>query len=226
MAPRLGLLMLDTAFARPLGDAGNPASWRVPVVCRVVPGATPGRVVRTDDPALLKAFIAAARDLVATGVSAITTSCGFLVRWQGPLQASVPVPVWTSSLLMLPQLSDPGVVTAEAASLTLAHWQAAGAAPDTPVHGLEPGGHLHDVLLNDRSDLDPKAAEQDAVQAAMSLVRGHPGVRHIVLECTNLPPYAAVIARATGRPVHHLVSMVEGHLGLPALAPTAWTPIP
>jgi hypothetical protein len=211
---RLGLLMLDTAFPRPLGDAGNPLSWRVPVLTQVVARATPERVVRRDDAELLSAFIAAAQSLVHAGASAITTSCGFLVRWQAPLQQAVPVPVWTSSLLLLRDLPHAGVVTAEAASLTPAHWQAAGAGSEPPLQGLAPGCHLHDVLLNNRSVLDRCSAEQDAVLAARSLVDRHPDVRHIVLECTNLPPYAAAIRSATGRPVHHLVSMVERHLGL------------
>jgi Asp/Glu/hydantoin racemase len=210
----LGILMLDTAFPRPLGDAGNPASWRVPVRLQVVPRATPAQVVRHDDAALLQAFVAAAQHLVREGATAITTSCGFLVRWQQPLQEAVPVPVWTSSLLMLPQLQQPGVVTAEAGSLTVAHWRAAGAAPDTPVQGLALGCHLHDTLLNNRTTLDARAAEQDAVRAAQALVAAHADVQHIVLECTNLPPYAAAIRAATGRPVHHLVSMVESRLGL------------
>ena len=34
-----------------------------------------------------------------------------------------------------------------------------------------------------------------------------------VLECTNLPPYAAAIRRATGRPVHDLVGFVGERWG-------------
>jgi hypothetical protein len=31
----------------------------------------------------------------------------------------------------------------------------------------------------------------------------------VVLECTNLPPYADAVQRATGRPVHHLMTFVH-----------------
>ena len=67
----------------------------------VVPGASPASVVRRGDAALLPPFLAAARQLVAEGCTALTTSCGFLARWQHELQAAVPVPLWSSALLQL-----------------------------------------------------------------------------------------------------------------------------
>jgi hypothetical protein len=205
----LGVLMLETQFPRVLGDIGNPASFAMPVQHRVVAGASPQRVVRERDPALLQPFIDAARALVADGAAAITTSCGFLVTFQTALQAALPVPVWTSSLLALPSLQAPGVITVDAGALGAVHLQAAGAAPDTPLVGLEPGCHLQRTLLEDRPTLDALRAEADAVQAARTLMRQHPQVRSVVLECTNLPPYADAIRRASGRPVVHLLSLVH-----------------
>jgi hypothetical protein len=34
-------------------------------------------------------------------------------------------------------------------------------------------------------------------------------VQTLLLECTNLAPYAAALAAATGRRVHHLLSLVH-----------------
>jgi hypothetical protein len=48
-APPLGILMLDTNFARPLGDAGNPASWPFPVIIERVPRACAKSVVSVGD---------------------------------------------------------------------------------------------------------------------------------------------------------------------------------
>ena len=204
----LGILMLETRFPRIVGDVGNPASWPMPVRLATVGGASPQRVVRDGDPALLQPFVDAACALVADGAAALTTSCGFLVRWQAQLQACVPVPVWTSSLLALPALDAPGVVTVDAEALAAEHLAAAGARADTPVEGLAPGCSLQQTLLGDRPTLDEAAAERDVAAAALRLVRRAPTVRHIVLECTNMPPYAAAVQRATGRPVHHLLSFV------------------
>lgn len=198
----LGVLMLDTRFPRPPGDVGHPASWQMPVRYRRVAGASPQRVVREADPALLAPFVDAARALQAEGASAITTGCGFLIRFQTEMQAALDVPVWTSSLLALPALPRPGVVTVDAQSL-------AGLAGDTPVEGLAPGCALQRTLLDDLPTLDTAQAEADTVAAAQRLVQRHPAIESLVLECTNLPPYAAAVQRATGRPVHHLMTFVH-----------------
>jgi len=198
----LGILMLETRFPRPPGDVGHPASWRMPVGYRTVAGASPQRVVREGDPALLAPFVDAARALQADGAAAITTSCGFLIRHQAELQAALDVPVWTSSLLALPSLPRPGVVTVDATSL-------AGLAGDAPVEGLAPGCALQRTLLDDLPTLDAVQAEADTVAAAQRLVQRHPEIESLVLECTNLPPYAAAVQRVTGRPVHHLMTFVH-----------------
>lgn len=205
----LGVLMLDTRFPRPLGDIGHPGSFTMPVRHRVVRAASPERVVRRRAQGLLPAFVAEAQALVAEGARAITTSCGFLVLVQAELQAALPVPVWSSSLLQLPSLEAPGVVTAEASSLTEDHLRAAGAAPDTPVAGLPDGGPLQRTLLENLPTLDEAAARADTVAAAHALIERHPAVREIVLECTNLPPYADAVRAATGRPVHDILTFLH-----------------
>ena len=206
--------MLETRFPRLLGDIGNAASLPVPMLHRTVAGAAPRRVVHGLDRALLAPFVEAGRALVGAGATALTTSCGFLVLFQRELQDALPVPVWTSSLLKLGELRRPGIVTVDADALGTAHLHAAGARGDVPVEGLVRGCHLQRTLLDDLPELDRSRAEADAVAAAERLVARHPDIDAIVLECTNLPPYAAAIARATGRPVHDLLTLLHERLGL------------
>jgi Asp/Glu/hydantoin racemase len=46
------------------------------------------------------------------------------------------------------------------------------------------------------------------VGVARRFVREHPDLGAIVLECTNMPPYADDIRRETGLPVFDIVSLV------------------
>ena len=205
--------MLDTRFPRVPGDVGNPSSFAIPVRHRVVAGASPQRVVREGDPSLLQPFVDAAKQLVHEGARAITTSCGFLVQFQATMQAALPVPVWTASLLKLPDLTAPGVITVDALSLGSAHLRAAGADATVPVVGLAQDCHLQRALLDDLPAIDAASATADVVDAAQRLVARWPTVREIVLECTNMPPYAKAVARATRRPVHHIISFLHERWG-------------
>ena len=201
--------MLETRFPRILGDIGNPSSFDFPVRYRVVRGASPQRVVRERDPALLQPFIDAGRALVDEGATALTTSCGFLVLFQRELQAALPVPVWSSSLLALDGLADAGVVTVDAASLGPAHLRAAGAAADTPIEGLAPGCAFQRCLLGDEAAFDVDAARAETVAAALRLTARHPGLSTIVLECTNMPPYADAVRSASGRAVVDITTFLR-----------------
>jgi Asp/Glu/hydantoin racemase len=212
----LGVLMLETRFPRVPGDIGNPASFDFPVRYAVVAGASPQRVVRDRDPTLLQPFIDAGRALVAEGAAAISTSCGFLALFQRELSEALTVPVWTSSLLLLPTVNSclrrgqiAGVVTIDAASLGQEHFRAVAADPRTPVEGVEPGCCLQRTVLGDEDTLDVGAAKRDVVAAALRLRERHPAVGAIVLECTNMAPYAQAVRDATGVPVHDITTLVN-----------------
>ncbi len=208
----LGILMLDTQFPRPLGDIGHPGSFEtlnIPVRYRVVIGASPSRVVKEADPALLVPFIESARVLVEQGATMIGTSCGFLAMYQEELQRALSVPVVTSSLLQCAALERPGIVTIDARSLSPRVLEGAGVATGTPIQGTEPGCEFHRRILSNDTTLDLQEAERNVTDAAIALIARHPTVQNIVLECTNMPPYRQAVARATGREIHDVMSLLE-----------------
>jgi Asp/Glu/hydantoin racemase len=202
---------------------GNATTWPFPVLYKVVKGATPESVVLKGAAGLLPNFIDAAAELVRHGAEAITTNCGFLSLFQEELAAHVKVPVATSSLLQVPwvQATLPpgkrvGVVTVSASSLTPKHLEAAGVPLDTPFIGTEKGREFFRVLiLGEKDDMDVSKARQDILDAGQSLVAAHPDIGAIVLECTNMPPYAAALQAAVGLPVYDIYAMITWfHAGL------------
>jgi hypothetical protein len=209
--------MLDTRFPRIPGDMGNAGTFPFPVRYHRVPGADPDLVVRRGGAGLLPAFVDGARQLEREGVGAITTNCGFLVTFQRELAASVRVPVFASSLLLVPlvhRLLPPGrrvgIMTVSAASLGPEHLEGAGIGPEVPivVAGLDTEKEFTRVLLGDELVLDVDLAREEHVRVARRLVAQNPDVGAIVLECTNMPPYSADIQRETGLPVFDIVSLV------------------
>src|SRR3989441_12379661 len=141
----VGILMLDTRFPRIAGDMGNAATFEFPVRYQRVSGADPDLVVRRGASGLLPAFIAGARALEREGVGAITTNCGFLVNVQRELSAAVNVPVFTSSLLLVPlvhRMLEPrrrvGILTVNPGTLTPEHLEGAALSPDIPTAVARP----------------------------------------------------------------------------------------
>lgn len=204
----VGILMLNTRFPRIPGDIGNAATWPFPVQFKVVSQATPDNVVRGDATPLLDAFIDAGRELVEMGCDGIATNCGFLVPFQTDMSRALGVPVASSSLLQaalieasLPGDQQLGILTISSETLTTKHLDAAGIAHDTPVGGTGAASHFSTQVLGDALEIDFEQARRDNVDAACRLVADHPGIGAILLECTNMVPYAADIRRATGRPV-------------------------
>ena len=211
----LGVLMLDTRFARFVGDIGNPQSYAEPTLFEVVRGATVDKVVPAKAPPLIDDFVAAGERLVARGAEAITTGCGFLVLNQAELASRLSVPVATSSLLMIPALlkllpkgKRLGVLTFSARDLTPAHFVAAGAPADTPVEGVAQDGVFQKAIYEQPCDDSVAAREAEVVVAAQRLIVRHPDIGAILFECTNFPPHRAAVRAATGLPVYDVFTLI------------------
>jgi hypothetical protein len=213
----IGILVLDTRFPRPPGDIGNATTFDFPVRFKVVRGASVGRVVIEQDPALLEPFIKGARELQAEGVKAITTSCGFLALFQREMAAALEIPVFTSSLLQMPavyRMLRPdrkiGILTANSQHLTPRVLEAVGAA-DIPyvLSGSQDTPSFYGVFVMNGEELDFAQAEKGVVAMATDLVRRHPEVGAFVCEGTNFSNFGPAVQEAVGLPFFDVVTMTR-----------------
>lgn len=209
----LGILMLDTRFPRIEGDVGNPASFDFPVIYRRMEGIGSADAVSAhpDRPRVLAALKANAEALAKEGAVGLSTSCGFLALYQKEMEQLSPVPVATSALLLIKKLMGKkvGVLTASAENLTPAHFAAVGAPGDTPVAGLPADSSFAATFLRNGTTLDRDAVERETVEAGRALMKKHPNVDAIVLECTNLPPYKAALQRALSVPIYDVLDLLR-----------------
>jgi hypothetical protein len=83
---------------------------------------------------------------------------------------------------------------------------------DTPIVGTEDGREFYRVLiLGEKQDMDVGLARQDILDAGRRLMHRHPEVGAVVLECTNMPPYAKALQAELGVPVFDIYSLVTWH---------------
>ncbi len=212
----IGVLCLDSSFPKPPGHIKNPSGLDFPVLYETVKGASVAELIKRPSVEFIKPFIKAAQRLEAEGVRAITGSCGFLALYQRQLADAVSVPVFASSLIqvamvyhMLGAEKQVGILTASAPDLTQQHLQAVGV-DNIPVAiaGMEAYDEFRQVILEgQRSDMDIVKIEQEVLSAAKQLVDAHPNVGAIILECTDMPPYAYAIQQLTGLPVFDLTTL-------------------
>lgn len=212
----IGILMLDTQFPRFRGDIGNPDTWPFDVVLETVTGASAQSVVGATDKQDLQPFIQAALRLQKAGVSGITTSCGFLSLVQAQIAEHLTVPFVASSLVQVPWVESimpsgkqVGILTINADSLTSAHLLAAGISHKVPVKGTETGKEFTRCILGNHHTMDQLLCKQDNVNAALQFIEQYPDLGAIVMECTNMAPYANAVHHATGLPVYSIYTLIR-----------------
>lgn len=217
MPRTLGILVLETSFERVNGDIGNPESFDYPVIHHVVPGASSERALGGQDDALVDLFAEHAQQLVDAGAQAITTSCGFLARYQKSLARSINVKFASSTLCLLPDAQSHygkvGVITADSSRLGLAHFLNCSAQVPEAIIGMEYREHFRAAILLQESPLSADRVREEAVEAARQLQRARPDLNAILLECTNLPPYRRDIEYATGLPVLDALTLADSLVG-------------
>lgn len=69
--------------------------------------------------------------------------------------------------------------------------------------------YLGQVFDGRQEIIDAARIRIDMVRRAKEMVRLHPEVGIIVLECTNMPPYAKAVQEAVGLPVFDITNLVK-----------------
>jgi len=124
-------------------------------------------------------------------------------RWAGP---------FIEAAQELERMGVDVVTTTCGLLVLLRHLRAAGIVPelDVAVQGLdEVGGHFTESIVGDRLTLDPLRCREEHEEATRRLLARHPDIGAIVLECTNMPPYAQAIAAVSHLPVYDITTLVR-----------------
>ncbi len=214
----IGVLGLDSTMAKPPGHIKNGCTFPFPVIYKNVEGITPKLLIQKPDASMLDAFIQAAQFLEKEGAKAITGSCGFMVLYQEELADAVNIPVYISSLIQVPMVSKMlkrgqtvGIMTASKEGLTSQHLDAVGIKEES-VHiaGMEGNNEFWEVIIDNlRDDIDLVKMESEIIGMAKNLVNSHPDIGAIVLECTDMPPYAHAIQKELNIPVFDLATLTS-----------------
>ncbi len=212
----IGILILDASYPCIPGNVGNASTFPFPVRYEKVEGASIDRLLNQQDSDLVTPFIDAAQRLYNSGVHAITGACGFMALFQQEVAQSLKIPVFLSTLLQLPFMyqitgKKVGVITADATCLQPKHFISTGVPEGFPlaIAGMENQSEFRDAILKEKGTLDSDKIQDEVVAVASELVNQNPDIGSILLECSDLPPYAHAVQAAVGLPVFDFFTMIN-----------------
>ena len=211
---KIGILMLNTTFPRLIGDIGNPKTFCFPVNRVVVDKATSKNVVKSNDPSLVEDFVKAAKRLETEGIKAITTSCGFLARFQKEISSQLAIPFFSSSLILLPFIQAIigerriGILTARKQTLDEECFKCVNGIFNYVVYGME-GTHFSDIYVENHADLDVDRARNDVYSVIDKMLAENANIGAILFECTNMAPFRQDVIKKYDLPVFDICSLVK-----------------
>ncbi len=212
----IGILVLDLCYPYLPGNVANASTFNFPVLYKILKGRT-GRDLRSADHAMLDEIVEGGRELEEQGVRAIVGACGFFGNYQKEAAAMLNVPVYISSLLQIPIIRQGlkpnqkvGVITAILSGLTPEILSQCGVddLSDIVIAGAQDLSEFQNIPQYS-GHFNSYKVEQELVGLAKQLVSKNPDIGAILLECSDMPPYAWAIQNAVRLPVFDFITLIN-----------------
>jgi len=217
----IGILMLDTKAPLIPGNVGNASTYSFPVRFKVLEGMPidwwcdeKGASQRREEE-----FIKAAKELEDEGVRAITTGCGYFSVFQTEASEALRVPLFTSPLLLVPVIfrmlgrkKKVGIIASGADHLKgpFLHQIGIDESIPTAIAGVEGKEEFVTVYnTGEKTTVDVNRLEHEVVEVAQELVGKNPDIGAFILECSDIPPFAASIQESVGLPIFDYVDFIN-----------------
>ena len=204
------------------GDVANASTYDYPVRLKVIEGLyeTPTSWNKElDVPVDIQRVVDTVKSLEDEGVRAVVTACGFFSVLQEILADSVDIPVFTTPLLMVPQIvrligSDRSVciITASERLLVSDYLTAAGIELGMPVNivGMEPSAEFYATHMGGtRTTWDIDLQRRELVEIVQNAVLRFPNIGAFLMECSQLPTFSADIQDVVNLPVFDYIGFID-----------------
>lgn len=210
----IGIIAVDLVYPKLPGNVANATTYNFPVLYKKV--SFDIELLFSGSPEIEAQIVAAAKELEAEGVRAIIGACGYFAHFQSQVAEAVSVPVFLSSLCQIPIIKL-GLKTSQKIAVFAA-------SKENLTHELlkKVGADINDCVIQDigklesfapirwgKMQLDNERLTKDLAEAAKKLISERSDIGAILLECSDLPPYASDIQRATGLPVFDFITLIN-----------------
>jgi len=212
----IGIIHLEVWYPLLPGNVVNATTYPFPVRYKLLTGGTQDRI-HGADPSIAELVINAGRELEQEGVRAIAGACGYLGNYQQQVTAALNVPVFLSSLLQVPMIYHAlkpgqriGILCADGPALTSQLLENCGVTPEIPIAvlGLEDRPAFSSITYS-KGEFNFEQIQKEVVDGACQLAEEYHDIGAILLECSDMPPFAWAVQAAVKRPVFDFVTMIN-----------------
>ncbi len=164
-------------------------------------------------------ILEACEELQREGVRAISAACGFFGNYQSLVAERMDIPVAISSLVQIPWIftllkrnQKIGILTADQSSWTSQLLESCGVATELFERVIiKDLAHEKEFscILEGRGEFDNGLVEAEVVKKAMEIIAEDENVGAILLECSDMPPYAYAVQAATKLPVFDFTTLIR-----------------
>ena len=210
----IGIIAVNLIYPKFPGNVANATTYPFPVLYKKVSFAI--ERLFEGDSALKEEIIAAAKELEKEGVRAIVGACGYFAHFQREVAEAVDIPVFLSSLCQLPLIKTSissrkkiAILAASADNINAEVLSKTGTDMKRLVVadiGSLPAFH---AICYGETRLDNGKLTEEICQTVKDLLKREPDVGAILLECSDLPPYARAIQAVSGLPVFDFNTMID-----------------
>lgn len=215
----IGIIYIDDVWYPMVpGNIVNGYTFPFPVRLKAVKGLDVPNLFQCGEH-VYDQIMEACLELKKEGVRAISAACGFFGNYQARVAEELDIPVAISSIVQIPWINTLlkkdqkiGVLTADLSSLSDSLLESCGVSMELKkklvIKDLRHAPEFN-CVVEGRGEFDNAVAEQEVVGKALEIVAEHPETGAILLECSDMPPYAAAIQAATGLPVFDFTTLIR-----------------
>lgn len=199
------------------GDVTNASSYDYPVVYNTCTDLDVYKIAE-GDPSVTEHVVETVRGMAQLGVKGISGDCGFMINYLPKAARAVDVPVFLSSLQILPLVASMigndraiAIVTPFPDKMTpdlMAKSGFKGERRVVPL-GLQDCEEFMCHLATESDQLDADKVHAEMAALATKAVKDNPDLGAFLLECSMLPPYSKTVREATGLPVFDFITMID-----------------
>jgi len=215
----IGIIYIDDVYYPMVpGNIVNGYTFPFPVRLKAVTGLDIPNLFQAGDE-VFDQIMVACKELEREGCRAISAACGFFGNYQDKVAAAMDIPIAISSLVQLPWIATLlkpgqkiGVLTADQSSLSNKLLDACGVS-DQIKERLVIKDLCHEpefsCILEGRGEFDNEIVKEEVVKKALEIIAQFPDTGAILLECSDMPPYAYAVQAATKLPVFDFTTLIR-----------------